>query len=292
MAACRFIIFGSLLAGLLACSASGGRETLTVFAAASLSQAFTEAAAVFENQHPEYSVRLAFDGSQRLRVQLDHGAEADVFASADERQMRLAQDSGLLASEAVSFATNTLIVAVSSQAGAIVQSLADLAREDVKLVLAHPEVPAGLYAKAVIESLAEAPEFGPKFSAQLLRNVVSQEPNVRSVLQKVALGEADAGFVYASDVLSADNILALSVPSEANVVAIYPIAVLRDAVSQEAALMFIQFLTSPSGQRILQAHGFGPVPSLTESTSGGSFVHSSEILRGVGLGLIRRVGAS
>lgn len=276
MAACRFIIFGSLLAGLLACSASGGRETLTVFAAASLSQAFTEAAAVFENQHPEYSVRLAFDGSQRLRVQLDHGAEADVFASADERQMRLAQDSGLLASEAVSFATNTLIVAVSSQAGAIVQSLADLAREDVKLVLAHPEVPAGLYAKAVIESLAEAPEFGPKFSAQLLRNVVSQEPNVRSVLQKVALGEADAGFVYASDVFSADNISALTIPEYANVTAIYPVAVLRLALDRESAETFIRFLTSPRGQGIMQSHGFGPVPSLARSNSSGSREYTGE----------------
>ena len=280
------------LAGLLSCYTTGDRERLTVFAAASLTRAFTEAAAAFEQEHPEFSVILNFDGSQRLRVQLDHGARADVFASADERQMDLARESRLLATDPVTFATNTLVVAVSTQTRSTVHSLSDLAGEDVKLVMAHPEVPAGGYAKAVIASLSEDPNFGPKYSAQVLENIVSQEPNVRGVLQKVALGEADAGFVYASDVLSADNILALSVPSEANVVAVYPIAVLRDAVSQEAALMFIQFLTSPSGQRILQAHGFGPVPSLTESTSGGSFVHSSEILRGVGLGLIRRVGAS
>ncbi|MCH8898765.1 MAG: molybdate ABC transporter substrate-binding protein [Chloroflexi bacterium] len=286
-----WVTFGLVfLAGLLSCSTTGDRERLTVFAAASLTQAFTEAAAAFEQQHPQYSVRLNFDGSQRLRVQLDHGARADVFASADERQMDLARESGLLATEPVTFATNTLVVAVSTQSRATVHSLADLAGENVKLVMAHPEVPAGGYAKAVIESLSKDPDFGPQYSAQVLENVVSQEPNVRGVLQKVALGEADAGFVYASDVLSLDNILALPVPLEANVVAVYPIAVLRDAVSQESAMTFIQFLTSPSGQRILQDHGFGPIPSLTESTSGGSIDHSSENFRGVGLGLIRRVG--
>ena len=277
------------LAGLLACSTSTARETLTVFAAASLTQAFTEVAAAFEQEHPEYSVKMNFDGSQRLRLQLDHGARADVFASADERQMYLARESGLLASEPVAFATNALVVAVSMQAGkagqagaesgtthagATIRALADLAGEDVKLVLTHPEVPAGRYARAVIESLAQDPRFGPQYSAQLLENVVSQELNVRGVLQKVILGEADAGFVYASDLHSINNaaktILALPVPPEVNVAAVYPIAVLRDAANQESAEAFIQFLTSARGRRILQDHVFGPVNSRTGSISGAS----------------------
>lgn len=297
------------LAGLLACSAPSDRETLTVFAAASLTQAFTEAAAAFEQEHPEYSVRLNFDGSQRLRVQLDHGARADVFASADERQMDLARESGLLASEPITFATNTLVVAVSmqsgkagqagaetgsTQAGATVNTLADLAGKDVKLVLAHPEVPAGRYAREVIESLAEDPRFGPQYAAQLLGNVVSEEPNVRGVLQKVALGEADAGFVYASDLHSVKNavknILALPVPPEANVVAVYPVAVLRDAANIESAETFIQFLTSPRGQRILKNHGFGPSGSHTGSASGASAKHSRGNLANADLGLIHGPG--
>jgi len=297
MASCWVTIGTVFLAGLLACSTSGDRETLTVFAAASLTQAFTEAAAAFEQEHPVYSVKLNFDGSQRLRVQLDHGARADVFASADERQMDLARESGLLASEAVAFATNTLVVAVSRQAGAqtgntgaTVHSLADLAGEDVKLVLAHPEVPAGRYARAVIDSLAEDPQFGPQYSAQLLENVVSQEPNVRSVLQKVALGEADAGFVYASDLYSVKNILALPVPQKASIVAVYPVAVLRDAANQESAETFIQFLTSLRGQRILQDHGFGPVKSHTGSTSSASPKLSRENPAKADLGLIHGTG--
>ena len=298
--AAYWVIMGPVfLAGLLACSAPSDRETLTVFAAASLTQAFTEAAAAFEQEHPEYSVRLNFDGSQRLRVQLDHGARADVFASADERQMDLARESGLLASEPITFATNTLVVAVFTQAGAetgnthtgvTVNTLADLAGKDVKLVLAHPEVPAGRYAREVIESLAEDPRFGPQYAAQLLGNVVSEEPNVRGVLQKVALGEADAGFVYASDLNSVKDILVLPVPPEANVVAVYPVAVLRDAANIESAETFIQFLTSPRGQRILQNHGFGPASSATGSTSGASAKHSRGNLANADLGLIHGPG--
>lgn len=287
------------LAGLLACSASGDRETLTVFAAASLTQAFTEVAAAFEQEHPEYSVKLNFDGSQRLRFQLDHGARADVFASADERQMYLARESGLLASEPVAFATNALVVAVSMQAGTnhagtTIRALADLAGENVKLVIAHPEVPAGRYARAVIELLAQDPRFGPQYSAQLLDNVVSQELNVRGVLQKVILGEADAGFVYASDLHSiknaVKNIFALPVPHEVNVAAVYPVSVLRDAAKQESAETFIQFLTSPRGQRILQDHGFGPASSHIGSTSGASPNLFKESPAKANLGLIRGPG--
>ncbi len=142
--------------------------------------------------------------------------------------------------------------------------------------------------------MAEDPRFGPQYAAQLLGNVVSEEPNVRGVLQKVALGEADAGFVYASDLHSVKNavknILALPVPPEANVVAVYPVAVLRDAANIESAETFIQFLTSPRGQRILQNHGFGPASSATGSTSGASAKHSRGNLANADLGLIHGPG--
>ena len=124
-------------------------------------------------------------------------------------------------------------------------------------------------ALAGIDSLAIAPEFGPEYAARLLQNVVSQELNVRSVLQKVALGEADAGFVYASDASAAESISTLPVPEEANIAAIYPVAVLRSVVNKKAAEEFIQFLISPRSQRILRDHGFSPVPSQIGSKSSG-----------------------
>ena len=267
--ACRVIVGGALISVLLACSGAGNQETLTVFAAASLTQALAEVGAEFEKEHPEYSIVLTFDGSQRLRIQLEHGAVADLFASADERQMDLAEESGLLARDAVSFASNYLVVAVSSRARAPVDSLIDLAHADVKLVLAHPEAPAGRYALSVIDSLATSPNFGPAYSARIVENVVSQEPNVRGVLQKVALGEADAGFVYASDTLTAENISTLLIPEEVKIAAIYTVAMLRTAVDKNAVEDFIQFLISPHSQRILQDHGFGPIPSQAGSKSRG-----------------------
>jgi molybdate transport system substrate-binding protein len=282
------IIVPLILAGALGCStgaAPEGREALTVFAAASLTEAFAEVAGAFEKAHPGVSVDLNFAGSQRLRVQLEHGARADVFASADERQMDLARASGLLGGEAVDFAGNRLVFIVSMPAtgdpkeqddrspspgasGAgppAIGSIDGLARKGLKLVLAHPEVPAGGYARAVIQNMSEDPRFGPDYARRLLDNVVSEELNVRSVLQKVVLGEADAGIVYFSDTLGVSNIDVIPVPEEANVVARYPMAILRGSVRPETARAFVQFVTSAEGRAILRDHGFGPPPAAPQS---------------------------
>ena len=269
-----------ILSAVAACStgaSSGNRETLTVFAASSLTGAFIEVAAAFEVNNPGVSVDLNFSGSQRLRFQLEQGARADIFASADTKQMILAEKSELLSGSVVDFATNTMVVVIPAPAGeeardaaadighartvrsdATVESLADLARKGVKLALAQPEVPAGSYARSVIQSLANDPRLGPNYSQRVLANVVSHESNVRSVLQKVALGEADAGLVYFSDAYLASNVSIIQVPKESNVVATYPVAALRDAAQPAIAEDFIGFLISSPGQAILADHGFGP----------------------------------
>ena len=283
----------------VACSAgatSGNGETLTVFAASSLTEAFKAVATSFEAAHPEISVALNFAGSQQLRVQLEHGASADVYASADPRQMSKVETIGLLFGEPVNFASNAMVVIASTRAGGEsgghsrnelppgpspapsmevsgevsgeasgIQSLADLAGKGSKLVLAQPEVPAGRYSLTVIASLAEDPSFGPRFSERVLANVVSHEPNVRSVLQKVALGEADAGMVYLTDATPASGVRVIPLPHWANVEAAYPVAILRDGSQKSMAEAFIDFLTSPEGQSILQEHGFGPAPAGPEA---------------------------
>ena len=269
-----------------ACSSGSGTgtgRTLTVFAASSLTEAFRAVAASFEAAHPGISVALNFDGSQRLRVQLEHGAAADVYASADPRQMEQANTSGLLAGEPLDFATNTMTIiafardlkspaqpveGLSSRGGpAGVFSPLDLATPGVKLALALPAVPAGGYSREVISNLGQGAGFGPRFPERVLANVVSLEPNVRSVLQKVALGEVDAGIVYVTDARASSEVRTIPLPGWANVVAAYPVAVLREGTQRPMAEAFVRFLTSPEGRTLLEGHGFGPAQPEPQSRS-------------------------
>ena len=275
-----------ILAALAGCAGgaqSNGRGRLTVFAAASLTEAFTELVDAFEREHPGSSVELNFDGSQRLRFQLEHGAQADVFVSADLKQMDRALASGLLASEIVEFASNRLALIVprpashdqqnedvssssrSARFGTAVGSLADLAGKGVKLALAQPEVPAGNYSRALIQQLAEDPQFGPEYARRVLANVVTEESNVRHVVQKVMLGEVDAGLVYHSDAQTASNISVIPVPKEANVVASHTVASLRNSDQPNMAEAFVGFLMSAVGQGILHDHAFGAPAAIPQS---------------------------
>ena len=258
---------------------SGVGQQITVFAASSLTEAFTELATAFQEEHPESPVVLNFDGSQRLRFQLEHGAGADVFASADQRQIQMAHDAGLLAGEVVDFASNRLVIVVpASSAGAapdgsgpLVQSAADLSRKGVKLALAQPEAPAGRYARAVIRRMSADPSLRQGYAESVLANLVTEEPNVRNVLQKVVLGEVDAGFVYSSDAQVAPDVSVIQIPDEASVAAVYTIAVLDGSRLPGAAEDFIDFVMSGPGQEILRSHGFGA--PMGESNTGVS--HSS-----------------
>ncbi len=234
---------------------------LRVFAAASLADAFTEIAQEFEAQHPGVAVSGNFAGSQNLRTQLEQGALADVFASANLKEMDAAEASGLVVPDTARvFLTNGLVVILPAANPGKVQSLEDLARGGLKLVLAAEEVPVGNYARQSLDKLDAS--YGGSYKSAVLANVVSNEDNVKQVVAKVQLGEADAGIVYASDAVAAPDLKTIAIPPTANVVAEYPIAVLRAAPAAALANEFVAFVLSPSGQSILKKWGFTPVAPL------------------------------
>lgn len=236
-------------------------DSLCVFAAASLSESFTQLAEVFEKQNARLHVILNFAGSQQLALQIEQGARADVFASADERWMEKIRNLGLLASSPQVFAHNTLVVIVPRFNPARIEKLQDLARPGVKLVLAADSVPAGLYSREALEKLSHLTGFGPDYAPSVLKNQVSSEENVKEVLGKVQLGEADAGMVYYSDITpgNAERVRVLEIPEGANVLASYPIAPLKSASNPEAAGKFMGLVFSPLGQSILHDHQLTPV---------------------------------
>lgn len=240
--------------------ALSAQHTVTTFAAASLTEALLDLGQAFHRRHPAVRIRFNFAGSQQLATQLELGAGAQVFASADERWMTYAADRGLLADQPKVFARNSLVVIVPRENPGRLSSLRDLSRPGVKLVMAAETVPVGRYGRAMLANLARLPEFGPGFAEQVLGNVVSQEENVKSVLARVQLGEADAGIVYRTDVTPAvaGQLLTLEIPAQASVTASYSIALLRSGATSEAAGQFVGFVFSPEGQKILAAHGFLP----------------------------------
>lgn len=264
----RWFIAPALVAATLlaaACGDDGETEgdgslsgDVTVFAAASLAEAFEEIGAAFEAANPGVSVEYNFAGSQELRTQLEQGARADVFASANLAQMDLAIGAGAVDGEPVVFARNRLVVIIPERNEAGIETLADLANPGIKIVVAGPEVPVGAYARTLLDDAAADPGFGSDFAERVLANVVSEEPNVRQVLAKVQLDEADAGIVYTSDVTAdlADDVNAIEIPPGLSPVAAYPIAVTSDADDPVTAQAFIDFVLGREGQEIMSAHGF------------------------------------
>jgi molybdate transport system substrate-binding protein len=236
-------------------------STLTVYAAASLTDAFRELGRALEAEHPGLTVQFNFAGSQQLALQIEQGAPADVFASADQRWMSYASEKGLVAGESATFARNRLVAIVPRTNPARIGALADLARKNIKIVLAAETVPAGKYSREALERLSAAPGFPREYARHVLANVVSQEENVKAVVAKVQLGEADAGLVYRSDVTPSVSryVRVLEIDDPYNVIASYPIAVLKGANNAEAAKWFVDLVSSAAGQRTLQRHGLLPI---------------------------------
>lgn len=242
---------------------------LTVFAAASLTEAFGELADQFQEMHPGVRVQLNFAGSQQLAQQLGQGAPADVFASANDRQMEVAITAGRVVSgSAQVIAYNRLVVIVPSDNPAGLATLHDLAQPGLKLVVAAPAVPVGGYTLDFLEKASATVEYGATYSPTVLANVVSYEANVRGVLSKVMLGEADAGVVYTSDTGgdmsgaaggAANPVGRIEIPDELNTVARYLIAPLADTAHPAVAQAFVDLVLSPEGQAALARHGFIPV---------------------------------
>ncbi len=226
-------------------SSTGTAGSITVFAAASLTAAFTELGEAFMTEYPDAIVTFNFASSSDLATQIGEGAPADVYASADLSNMIKLTDAGNNASEPVVFATNRLSIIVSAGNPKGVTGVADFVDEGLIVVICAPEVPCGKYAAQIFDN------------AGVVVTPKSLEENVRGVVSKVTLGEADAGIVYETDVIAAgDDADGVEIPSDINVVAQYPIVVTREATDPGLALAFINFVNSEQGQQILGSYGF------------------------------------
>lgn len=237
---------------LAACETPPESGTLSVYAASSLTDAFSELETAFEAAHPDIDVAVTYAGSQILRLQIEQGAPADVFASANLEYMEALVDSGLVAESRV-FVQNELVVIVPLDNPAGIESLEDLP-EASRIVLGTRNVPVGQYARDVFR--LAAPTLGEGFEAMVLSRVVSEETNVRLARAKVELGEADAAIVYRSDAGSSDRVRIVNIPSEFNVIADYPIGVLRRTTVPATAEAWVGLLMSPEGRAVLARHGF------------------------------------
>jgi molybdate transport system substrate-binding protein len=249
----RSLVALALVAAVAACQARG-EPRLRVLAAASLQGALAEAAAAYEKAHPGTTVETAFGGSQLLRAQIEQGARADVFVGADREHAAALVRAGLLGPTRV-LARNRLAVVATPGEGRV-RGLDDLAAPGVRIVVAAPAVPAGRYTDELLAKLGRA-RGQADFADRVRANVMSEETNVRAVLAKVRLGEADAGFVYATDAAEAGkDVRVLALPDAGNVVAEYPIGVVTRAEAKETAGRFVDFLLGDAGQAILRRHGF------------------------------------
>jgi molybdate transport system substrate-binding protein len=254
-----------LAIGLGGCGVGSGSEerqqsegsTLTVLAASSLTDAFGKLESTFEEQNQGVDVQMSFASSSELLAQIQQGAPADVFASADEVKMDTAVEKGLV-TDPETFVSNrpVVIVPVGNPAG--IRELRDLANSGTRLVLAEDRVPITEYAKDV---LANADiEYGGGFEQAVLDNIVSREVNVRASANRVSLGEADATFVYVSDVNEdiRDSVEVIGIPENLNVRATYPIAILEESQNPELAQRWVDLVLSDEGQRVLEEYGFEP----------------------------------
>ncbi|MGO4192500.1 molybdate ABC transporter substrate-binding protein [Arthrobacter sp. YAF17] len=220
--------------------------TITVFAAASLKATFTELASDFEARNPGTKVMFSFAGSSDLAAQISQGAPADVFASADTKNMAKVSDASLVEGSPADFATNVLTIVVPPVNPASVTSFADLARPGVKTVICAAQVPCGAATKTLEQKTGTT------------LKPVSEEASVTDVLGKVVSGEADAGLVYVTDVRTAgDKVKEIPFPEASQAVNTYPIAAVRTSKNKELAAAFIAAVTGPEGRRILSGAGFG-----------------------------------
>lgn len=238
----------ALLVPLAACGGAKGETTLTVLAAASLTDAFGDIRTAYAREHPDVTLRFSFAGSQQVAAQVRQGAPADVVATADEKTMA---DLDRYVTKAHTFATNRLGIVVQKGNPKHIRGLADLARDDVDVVLAGPSVPAGRYARKILDRAGVTVQ--PR----------SEPTDVRQVLTPVRLGEADAGIVYLTDIADAgEAVQAVPIPTAQNVVATYPVAAVEEGPHRTAATGFCDWLRSRTAQRVLHEHGFGkPTPT-------------------------------
>ena len=234
---------------------------LTVFAAASLTDAFKEIATAFGKANGNATVTFNFAGSDQLAQQIVQGAPADVFASANKKQMDVAIQAGdIISGTARTFVRNRLVVVYPKDNPGKLQTLKNLAKPGLKIVLANKNVPVGAYALDFLGKASKLPEYSATYRESVLKNVVSYEENVRAVLSKVTLGEADAGIVYTTDAATVKDarIGTLDIPDPLNTIAAYPIAATKNTRHADLPKKFVDYVLAPEGQEILARYGFIP----------------------------------
>lgn len=256
-------LVAAMLAILMIASLAGGSgtEELVVFCAASLTGAFGEMGQIYEDENG-VDVILNFDGTQAIRTQVEQGAYADVFVSANKKHMDALMAEGFMDNDSVSiFTENKMVVIVPEENPADIQSLSDLAEPGIMIIMGIREAPFGSYAFQVLDNLANDSAYGPEFRDAVMNNVVSQETSVSHLVSKIALGEVDAGFAYQSDISPelSEQVSKVEIPDQYNVVAEYPLGRLKESRNPDEAASFIEFVISPEGRMVLEKYGFQPV---------------------------------
>ena len=268
----KHVLLALIAVLVLASSAGLAKEPkeLTVFTAASLTGAFGEIGQMYENE-TNISVVFNFDGSQALRTQIENGAYADLFASANKKQMNALKNDGLMNnSSVVIFTKNKLSLIVPKGNPAKIINLSGLAKPGLKIVMGTKDVPVGDYALQIISKLGNDSAYGPDYKTKVLANVISQETNVNYVVTKVALGEADVGFAYVSDITKnlTSKVDKIDIPDEYNVIAQYPMGVLLESKYPLQSREFISLVMSDKGKAVLEKYGFAPVAGSAAKTAG------------------------
>jgi molybdate transport system substrate-binding protein len=239
-------------------STAPARVELTIFGAASLRGALEAAESAYEAAVPGSSLAVSTDSSTTLATQIEEGAPADVFLSADTMQPARLVEGGFANGDPVPFATNELTIIVPSDQPGDVHAPSDLARPGVRIIAAGDEVPIARYAEQLIDNLAAEPGYPGDFAAAYAANVASREDNVKAIVTKIALGEGDAGIVYATDATASKDVKTIDIPDAANVPAIYTGVVVERSANLVAARAFLDWFAGPDGQSILAAFGFQP----------------------------------
>ena len=238
-------------------SASANVE-LTVFGAASLKGVLDKAKAAYETANPGTTVAISTDSSSALEMQIEQGAPADLFLSADTTNPKKLVDRGFADGASVTFAGNKLTVIVPAANPAAVTTPADLAKPGIKVIAAGPEVPITKYATQLVGNLAKEAGYPADFAAKYAANVASQEDNVKAVVAKIELGEGDGGIVYVTDAKASNKVAPIDVPDTANVPATYAGVVVKASKNAAAAKNFLDWFAGPGGQAILSEFGFLP----------------------------------
>jgi molybdate transport system substrate-binding protein len=239
-------------------ASSGGSASLTIYGAASLNGVLDKVKAAYEAAHPGTTLTISTDSSAGLETQIEQGAPADVFLSADPTNPGKLVDKGLADGSAVPFAGNQLTIIVPTANPAGITSPADLARAGVEVIAAGDAVPITKYAKQLVENLAKESGYPADFVARYTANIASKEDNVKAVVAKIELGEGDAGVVYITDAKASTKVSTIAIPDAANVPATYAGVVVKASKNAAAAKAFLTWIAGPDGQAILGTFGFLP----------------------------------